>query len=101
MLSPLMFGGGRVCHLLLFFLRNFDNIYFGWGHKYSSENHSPMLPPPVQTEYPSGPEITETTDPTVEEEQAFKAAQEKALAESEEEEEEEEAAEDDEEEDDD
>ncbi|KAK2519915.1 radial spoke head 4 a-like protein [Columba guinea] len=81
--------------------RNFDNIYFGWGHKYSSENHSPMLPPPVQTEYPSGPEITETTDPTVEEEQAFKAAQEKALAESEEEEEEEEAAEDDEEEDDD
>ncbi|KFO71717.1 Radial spoke head protein 4 A, partial [Cuculus canorus] len=80
--------------------RKFENIYFGWGHKYSLENHSPELPPPVQAEYPSGPEITETSDPTLEEELAFKAAQEEALAASEEEEEEEEDAEDDEEEDD-
>ncbi|XP_025965034.2 radial spoke head protein 6 homolog A-like [Dromaius novaehollandiae] len=70
--------------------RRFDNIYLGWGHKYSPENHTPSLPPPVQTEYPSGPEITETNDPTVEEEQALKAAQEEALAAAGEEEEEEE-----------
>ncbi|XP_062991370.1 radial spoke head protein 6 homolog A-like [Elgaria multicarinata webbii] len=60
--------------------RRFDNIYIGWGHKYSSENFSPSLPPPVQTEYVSGPEITEAIDPTVEEELALKAAQEEALA---------------------
>ncbi|NWV90290.1 RSH4A protein, partial [Machaerirhynchus nigripectus] len=60
--------------------RKFDNIYFGWGHKYSPESHTPALPPPVQAEYPSGPGITETVDPTVEEEIAFKIAQEEALA---------------------
>ncbi|XP_010083665.1 PREDICTED: radial spoke head protein 4 homolog A, partial [Pterocles gutturalis] len=80
--------------------RKFDNIYFGWGHKYSPENHTPALPPPVQAEYPSGPEITERADPTLKEEQAFRAAREEALAAAEEEEEEEDA-EDDEEEDDD
>ncbi|NXU47876.1 RSH4A protein, partial [Turnix velox] len=80
--------------------RKFDNIYFGWGHKYSPENHDPALPPPVQSEFPSGPDITETRDPTVEEEMAFKAAKEAALAAAEEEEEEEEEdAEEDEEED--
>ncbi|NWV20181.1 RSH4A protein, partial [Origma solitaria] len=66
--------------------RKFDNIYFGWGHKYSPEGHMPALPAPAQEEYPSGPEITETVDPTVEEEMAFKAAQEEALAGAEEEE---------------
>ncbi|NXP26915.1 RSH4A protein, partial [Scytalopus superciliaris] len=76
--------------------RTFENIYFGWGHKYSLENHTPILPPPVQAEYPSGPAITETRDPTLEEELAFKAAQEAlAAGEEEEEEEEEEDAEDD------
>ncbi|NWI69036.1 RSH4A protein, partial [Todus mexicanus] len=80
--------------------RKFDNIYFGWGHKYSPESYTPELPPPVQAEYPSGPEVFEASDPTVEEEQAFKAAKEAALAEEEEEEEEEEDDEDDEEEDD-
>ncbi|NWR94543.1 RSH4A protein, partial [Furnarius figulus] len=74
--------------------RTFENIYIGWGHKYSPENHNPILPPPVQTEYPSGPAITETRDPTVEEELAFKAAQEALAAEEEEEEEEEEEGED-------
>uniref|UniRef100_U3K0L8 Radial spoke head component 4A n=2 Tax=Ficedula albicollis TaxID=59894 RepID=U3K0L8_FICAL len=64
--------------------RKFENIYFGWGHKYSPENHTPELPPPAQAEFPSGPGITETVDPTVEEEMAFKAAQEEALAEAEE-----------------
>ncbi|NXB67236.1 RSH4A protein, partial [Struthidea cinerea] len=74
--------------------RKFDNIYFGWGHKYSPESHTPALPPPAQAEYPSGPGITETVDPTVEEEIAFRVAQEEALA-GEEEEGEEEGVEDD------
>ncbi|NXT60639.1 RSH4A protein, partial [Chaetops frenatus] len=65
--------------------RKFENIYFGWGHKYTPESHTPALPPPAQAEFPSGPGITETVDPTVEEEMAFKAAQEEALAEAEEE----------------
>ncbi|NWT53747.1 RSH4A protein, partial [Erythrocercus mccallii] len=69
--------------------RKFENIYFGWGQKYSPESHTPELPPPAQAEFPSGPEITETVDPTVEEEMAFKIAQEEALAEAEEEEDEE------------
>ncbi|NWV20450.1 RSH4A protein, partial [Origma solitaria] len=70
--------------------RKFENIYFGWGHKYSPEGHMPALPPPAQAEYPSGPGITEAADPTVEEERAFKAAEEEALAEAEEDEEEDE-----------
>ncbi|NWV14174.1 RSH4A protein, partial [Ptilonorhynchus violaceus] len=75
--------------------RKFENIYFGWGHKYSPENYTPTLPPPAQAEYPIGPEISETVDPTVEEEMAFKAAQEEALAGAEEEEGEDEEGEDD------
>uniref|UniRef100_A0A8D2KZX5 Radial spoke head component 4A n=1 Tax=Varanus komodoensis TaxID=61221 RepID=A0A8D2KZX5_VARKO len=74
--------------------RKFDNIYIGWGHKYSPENFNPTLPPPVQNEYASGPEITEASDPTVEEELALKAAQEEALAAEEMEEEEEDEDED-------
>ncbi|KFV75669.1 Radial spoke head protein 4 A, partial [Dryobates pubescens] len=64
--------------------RKFGNIYFGWGHKYSPENHTPALPPPVQAEYPSGPEITEMRDPTLEEELAFKASKEDTSDEAEE-----------------
>ncbi|XP_043849837.1 radial spoke head protein 6 homolog A [Dromiciops gliroides] len=69
--------------------RKFENIYIGWGHKYSQENFNPTLPPAVQMEYVTGPETMEMADPTVEEEQALKAAQEQALAAAEEEEEEE------------
>ncbi|NXP97730.1 RSH4A protein, partial [Vidua macroura] len=69
--------------------RKFENIYFGWGHKYNPESHTPALPPPAEAEFPSEPGITETVDPTVEEEMAFKAAQEEALAAAEEEEDEE------------
>ncbi|XP_073497525.1 radial spoke head protein 6 homolog A-like [Phyllobates terribilis] len=78
--------------------KKFENIYFGWGIKYSPEGYSPPAPPPPQLEYPSGPEISEGVDPTVEEEQALKAAQEEAAAaaeEAEEEEEEEEEEDDD------
>ncbi|XP_038623286.1 radial spoke head protein 6 homolog A [Tachyglossus aculeatus] len=68
--------------------KKFENIYIGWGHKYSPGNFCPALPPAPQVEYPSGPEITEASDPTVEDELALKAAQEQALAAAEEEEEE-------------
>ncbi|XP_069314056.1 radial spoke head protein 6 homolog A [Eulemur rufifrons] len=74
--------------------KKFENIYIGWGHKYSPDNFNPALPAPIQHEYPSGPEIMEMSDPTVEEEQALKAAQEQALAAAEEEEEDEEEDED-------
>ncbi|XP_053463807.1 radial spoke head protein 6 homolog A [Nycticebus coucang] len=74
--------------------KKFENIYIGWGHKYSPDNFNPALPAPIQREYPSGPEIMEMSDPTVEEERALKAAQEQALAAAEEEEEDEEDDED-------
>nr|XP_010347609.1 radial spoke head protein 4 homolog A isoform X2 [Saimiri boliviensis boliviensis] len=59
--------------------KKFENFYIGWGHKYSPDNYTPPVPPPVYKEYPSGPEITEMDDPGVEEEQAFRAAQEAVL----------------------
>uniref|UniRef100_G3STA5 Radial spoke head component 4A n=1 Tax=Loxodonta africana TaxID=9785 RepID=G3STA5_LOXAF len=58
--------------------KKFENFYIGWGHKYSPHNYTPPVPPPVYQEYPSGPEITEMDDPSVEEEQIFRAAQEAA-----------------------
>ena len=67
--------------------RKFDNIYIGYGLKYSSENYSPPAPPAAQDEYPSGPEITESEDPSVEQERALKAARQEALEAEEEEEE--------------
>ncbi|KAM9676167.1 radial spoke head protein 4 homolog A [Dama dama] len=75
--------------------KKFENLYIGWGHKYSPDSYTPPVPPPVYQEYPSGPEITEMDDPTVGEEQAFRAAQE-AAADSTEENEETEEEEDDE-----
>ncbi|XP_049627312.1 radial spoke head protein 4 homolog A [Suncus etruscus] len=59
--------------------KKFENIYIGWGHKYSPDNYTPPVPPPVYQEYPTGPEITEIDDPSVEEEQAFRETQEAAV----------------------
>ncbi|MGH0141878.1 UNVERIFIED_CONTAM: hypothetical protein FKN15_004051 [Acipenser sinensis] len=77
--------------------RKFENIYLGWGHKYSAENYSPPAPALLQQEYLSGPEIMEVDDPSVEEEQALKAAleEQKAAVEEMEDMEEEEEEEDD------
>ena len=44
-----------------------------------------MAPAPVYEEYPDGPEITETEDPTVEQEEALRAANETGEEEEEEE----------------
>ena len=54
--------------------RKFENMYVGWGLKYAGEGYSPPMPPPPQEEYPSGLEITEALDPTVEEEVELRAA---------------------------
>lgn len=70
-----------------FTYRKFENLYIGWGHKYSVENYTPPGPPPVYQEYPSGPEIAEMDDPSVEEEQAFRITQEAAALSAEENEE--------------
>lgn len=75
--------------------RKFENIYIGWGQKFSAENYSPPPPPPPQEEFASGPEITEAEDPSVEEEKALKAAQQEAMEAAEMEEEEEDDDEDD------
>ncbi|XP_078490298.1 uncharacterized protein LOC100180393 [Ciona intestinalis] len=75
--------------------KKFENMYVGYGHKYNSQNYSPVPPPPMQKEYPSGAEITEAEDPSVEEEAALKAAQEEAMAAAEDMEEMEEEEEDD------
>jgi radial spoke head protein 4A len=52
----------------------FENIYIGWGHKYLVDNFTPELPPAPQEEFPSGPDVTEADDPTVDAEQALKAS---------------------------
>jgi radial spoke head protein 4A len=78
-----------------FTYRKFENFYIGWGHKYSVDNYTPPVPPPVHQEYPSGPEIAEMDDPSVEEEKAFQAAQEAVELATEEEETEEEEEDDD------
>ncbi len=48
--------------------------------KYAGEGYSPPVPPLPQKEYPSGPEITEGLDPSLEEEQALKEALEEQQA---------------------
>ncbi|CAL8348608.1 unnamed protein product [Gadus morhua 'NCC'] len=53
--------------------KRFENIYAGWGLKCAGGFYMPSLPPAPQSEYPSGPEITEALDPSLEEEQTLKA----------------------------
>ncbi|TDH08163.1 hypothetical protein EPR50_G00095320 [Perca flavescens] len=60
--------------------KKFENIYVGWGLKYAGEGYSPPVPPLPQKEYPSGPEITEALDPSLEEEQVLKEALEEQQA---------------------
>lgn len=64
---------------LISIYRKFENIYIGHGHKYQADNFSPTNPPGVLEEYPSGPDVLEMDDPTVEDEQALKKAQEEAM----------------------
>jgi len=59
--------------------KKFENLYIGYGHKYTAENYSPPAPPATQEEYPSGAEVTEVPDPTVDEERALQAVQQEQL----------------------
>lgn len=59
--------------------KKFENLYIGWGHKYTAENYSPPAPAATQEEYPSGAEVTEVPDPTVDEERALQAVQQEQL----------------------
>ena len=52
--------------------------------QYNADNYSPPAPPKFESEYVMGPEVSEIEDPTVEEEQAFKKAQEEELMNAEE-----------------
>lgn len=54
--------------------KTFENIYIGWGHKYSPEYYTPEAMPPLQEEYKIEEDIMEVNDPTVAEEEAYKAA---------------------------
>jgi len=51
----------------------FQNVYLGWGHKYSSQPFSPPLPPTAEAEFKTGQEIMEKTDPTPQEVDEFNA----------------------------
>ena len=66
------------------FEKKFENIYIGYGLKYGADNFNPQMPPALQEEYPSGPDITEADDPTVEQERAVLAARKEAEEEEEE-----------------
>ena len=65
--------------ILAILFRKYENIYIGFGHKYQADNYSPAMPPPALEEYPIGPDVMEMDDPTVEDEQALKKAQEEAM----------------------
>ena len=39
--------------------KKFENVYIGFGHKYSSDNYSPPPPPPVYEEYPTDLEVND------------------------------------------
>ncbi|XP_022920773.1 radial spoke head protein 6 homolog A isoform X2 [Onthophagus taurus] len=52
----------------------FQNVYLGNGLKYIAYNFSPRPLPPVEQEYPLGPEIMEMMDPTGAEEEAWRIA---------------------------
>jgi len=45
-----------------------ENIYVGYGHKYSMNDYKTEFPPLPASEYKDGPEITEAEDPTPEDE---------------------------------
>lgn len=52
----------------------FQNIYLGDGLKQLAQTFSPKPLPPVQQDYPIGPEIMEIDDPTGAEEEAWRIA---------------------------
>ncbi|XP_076447335.1 uncharacterized protein LOC143284209 [Babylonia areolata] len=54
--------------------RFFENLYVGWGQKACGDNFEPALPDLPMDEFPTGPEVIETDDPSPETEAAIRAA---------------------------
>ncbi|XP_018591753.2 radial spoke head protein 4 homolog A-like [Scleropages formosus] len=81
------------------FKKKFENIYVGWGLKFTGEGYNPPAPPPTQQAYPSGPEIMEDLEVGLKEKQGVKSTLEERRAVEEEESEEAEGEEEEEEED--
>jgi radial spoke head protein 4/6 len=61
-----------------------ENIYVGYGHKYTTSDYGPELPPIPANECSDGPEIGETEDPSPEEEAKARAAEAQAALDDEE-----------------
>ncbi|KAL4658587.1 hypothetical protein GN956_G3189 [Arapaima gigas] len=81
------------------FGKKFENIYIGWGLKFTGEGYNPPVLPPTQQGGPTGPEIVEDLEASLKEEQEMKASlEEQRVAEEKSEEPEGEEEEDDEEE---
>jgi len=72
-----------------------ENIYVGYGHKYTTTDYKAELPPLPASEYNDGPEIVETEDPTPEDEAKANAPEEQGEEGEDDHEEEQEDAEDD------
>ncbi|KAL4601472.1 hypothetical protein GN956_G25896 [Arapaima gigas] len=53
------------------FRKKFENIYIGWGLKFTGEGYKPPVLPPTQV-YPNGPEIMEDLDVSLKEKQAMR-----------------------------
>lgn len=52
--------------------RVLNNLYIGWGNKYTKRNFSYLQLPSLSEEYPIGPEILEINDPPLEDEETWK-----------------------------
>ena len=53
-----------------------ENLYIGYGHKYTTENHAPILPPIPAKEFQDISDIVEIDDPSPEDEAKARAADE-------------------------
>ncbi len=53
-----------------------ENIYVGYGHKYTMADYKAEFPPLPSSEYNDGPEIVEADDPTAEDEAKANAPEE-------------------------
>lgn len=51
--------------------RKFENVYIGWGNKYTGRCFNPVQAPIAFEEYPDNNDVIEQNDPTVEEEKAL------------------------------
>lgn len=66
--------------------RFFENLYVGFGQKALPNNFEPAIPEFPMSEFPTGPEVIETEDPSPETEAAIRAAMKEQEAEEEDEE---------------